>query len=66
MADRHFQAQTVSQLILNMDFPEAWAATIATTCIRQNQQLVGVRVKELTFFRPPAHDVVNGELRRVC
>jgi hypothetical protein len=62
VTDENFQTQAVSQLFLQLLFPQAGAATIAATGISQDENFVLIGKKYLAFGLPPLGNDLHGKL----
>jgi hypothetical protein len=65
MADRHRQAEPVTQLALQLLFPQARVTAIAAACIGQDQQLPGLRIGPASLLPPPLDKSGDSKLRRI-
>ena len=65
MGDGDVEGEGVGELSLQLGFPSAAAATVATTRVGENQQLAGARVLRKSFILPPVSNGMRGESRGV-
>ena len=65
MGDGDLEGEAVGELSLQLGFPSAAAATVATARVRENQQLAGAGVLKKSFTLPPVSNGMRGESRGV-
>ena len=65
VGDGDVEGEAVGELSLQLGFPSAAAATVATTRVGENQQLAGARVLRKSFILPPVSNGMRGESRGV-
>ena len=61
VAKRHFQIEGVSQTLLKVAFEKPGTAIVTASCIRQDQQAVGLGVICTTLGAPPVTDRIGRE-----
>src|SRR5215813_1801417 len=65
MADRHRQVEWIAQLLLEIKPPGSCAASVTTSSIGEDQQLVHACMSDAAFFLPPPSDAANSKLRSI-
>src|SRR5713101_7004096 len=65
VSDGSRNTERVAQLSLDFSLPRPGVATVATTGVRQNQQLGSTAMAARSFAFPPSGDGMGGEGRRV-
>ena len=62
VTDLDAQSRPIRQT-LTADFPQARATAVATPCVRQDQQFLGLGVGSPPHLFPPGKDAVDGKIR---
>src|SRR6058998_31352 len=65
VGDGNVEGEAVGELSLQLGFPSAATATVATARVGENQQLAGAGVLKQSFTLPPVSNGMRGESRGV-
>lgn len=65
VADGESQSERIGDLFLQGPLPHSHAGSVAPAAVRENEQVIGLRIMLLAALSPPVGDVLGGELGRV-